>query len=214
MGAGRSELLLHLFCGWGNIQSGQVHLMQRPYQPKSAYQSIHDGMAMVSEDRKGLGLILEQSIGFNLSLSHLKHFVHKGLIKAHLESKANQSFFERLKVKAPHLGSAVSGLSGGNQQKVVLGKALMTEPEVIFLDEPTRGIDVGAKIEVYQLINQLTQAGKAVIMVSSELPELLGMSDRILMLCEGRQTGIFDRQNATQEKLMTAAMETQQPLTI
>src|SRR5205814_6566640 len=111
-----------------------------------------------------------------------------------------------LRVKAPGLEAPVGKLSGGNQQKVVLGKALMTDPRVIFLDEPTRGIDVGAKLEIYQIINRLTDAGKAVVLVSSELPELIGMSDRILILQEGRVSGQFSRAEATQEKLLAAAM--------
>src|SRR4029453_12382907 len=114
--------------------------------------------------------------------------------------------YRSMRVKAPGLEAAVGKLSGGNQQKVVLGKALMTEPSVVFLDEPTRGIDVGAKLEIYELINQLTDLGKAVVLVSSELPELIGMSDRILMLHEGRVTGEFDAREVTQEALMQAAL--------
>ena len=120
--------------------------------------------------------------------------------------KRSREFFESLHVKATGLDAVVGRLSGGNQQKVVLGKALMTGPKVVLLDEPTRGIDVGAKIEIYELINQLTAEGKAVILVSSELPELIGMSDRILMLHEGRIGGEFSRSEATQERLMEAAM--------
>jgi len=207
MGAGRSELLLHLFCGRGTRCSGQILFRGLDFVPESAFTSIRQGIVMVSEDRKGSGLILDQNIGFNLSLSHLQHFVRHGMIQTHSEAASNHHYFNRLSIKAQDLNSSVRGLSGGNQQKVVLGKALMTEPELILLDEPTRGIDVGAKVEVYELINQLTAAGKAVILVSSELPELLGMSDRILMLCEGKQSAIFDRKEATQENLLTAAMQ-------
>lgn len=207
MGAGRSELLYHLFCGWGQRLEGQVTYKNEALSIQSSYESIRRGLIMVSEDRKGLGLILDKTIGFNLSLSHLQNFVKTGLIQVHDEMRSNQTYFEQLKIKAPNTASIVRGLSGGNQQKVVLGKALMTEPDLIFLDEPTRGIDVGAKVEVYELINQLTSKGKAVILVSSELPELLGMSDRIIMLSEGRQSGHFNRNEATQEKLLTAAMQ-------
>ena len=122
------------------------------------------------------------------------------------ERRRNESFFAALRVKAPGLEAVGGKLSGGNQQKVVLGKVLMTEPRVVLLDEPTRGIDVGAKLEIYELVNQLTAQGKAVILVSSELPELIGMSDRILMLHEGRVGGEFMRAEATQERLMEAAM--------
>ena len=138
---------------------------------------------LVSEDRKGLGLHLAQSIGFNLSLSSLKVLGLPFIDRAQ-EVDRNGKIFAELRVKAPGLETGVGTLSGGNQQKVVIGKALLTEPDIIFLDEPTRGIDVGAKLEVYKLINRLTAAGKAVVLVSSEMPELIGMSDRILMLAE------------------------------
>jgi D-xylose transport system ATP-binding protein len=129
-----------------------------------------------------------------------------GFIDRNREFTRNKTFFDAMRIKAPDQETVVGTLSGGNQQKVVLGKALMTEPRVIFLDEPTRGIDVGAKIEVYELINQLTAQGKAVVLVSSELPELMGMSDRIVMLHEGRVGGTFTRAEATQESLLSAAM--------
>ncbi|MGH7938831.1 MAG: ATP-binding cassette domain-containing protein, partial [Bryobacteraceae bacterium] len=131
---------------------------------------------------------------------------NKGIVDRGRESQRNAQFFQSLRVKAPTLEAITGKLSGGNQQKVVLGKALMTEPQVIFLDEPTRGIDVGAKLEIYEIINRLTEAGKAVVLVSSELPELLGMSDRIVILHEGRLAGEFARAEATQEKLLAAAM--------
>jgi D-xylose transport system ATP-binding protein len=161
---------------------------------------------LVSEDRRRYGLVLPESIGFNLSLSSLRNMVRGGLLDAGREFQKNDHIFRSLRVKAPGLEATVGKLSGGNQQKVVLGKALMTEPGVIFLDEPTRGIDVGAKHEIYGLIRQLTDAGKAVVLVSSELPELIGLSDRILMLHEGRIGGEFTRAEATQERLLAAAM--------
>ncbi|MEI6337505.1 MAG: ATP-binding cassette domain-containing protein, partial [Verrucomicrobiota bacterium] len=129
-----------------------------------------------------------------------------GLIDFGAETRRNREYFDSLQVKAPGLETAVGTLSGGNQQKIVLAKALMTSPKVIFLDEPTRGIDVGAKLEVYELINRLTDAGQAVVLVSSELPELMGMSDRIVMLAEGRVGGTFTRDQATRENLLAAAM--------
>jgi D-xylose transport system ATP-binding protein len=161
---------------------------------------------LVSEDRKRYGLILDQPIGFNLSLSSLFRLVKAFLLDEPAEVKRNKEMFDSLRVKAPSLLTGVGTLSGGNQQKVVLGKALLIEPKVIFLDEPTRGIDVGAKLEVYELINRMTAAGKAVVLVSSELPELMGMSDRIIMLHEGSIGGEFTRAEATQEKLLAAAM--------
>jgi len=206
MGAGRSELLLHLFGAWGVRQSGEVTLAGRPYPHPHPEQSILRGLVMVTDDRKRYGLHLEQPIGFNLSLSSLGRFSHAGFVNEAAEEPLNRRFFETLRVKAPGLEVPVEGLSGGNQQKVVLGKALMTEPRVVFLDEPTRGIDVGAKLEVYHLINRLTAEGRAVVLVSSELPELMGMSDRIVMLHEGRIGGTFEAGQFSQESLLAAAM--------
>ncbi len=206
MGAGRTELLMHLFGAWGERRSGTVHLSGKPLPVGSPAEILKRGLALVSEDRRRYGLILDASIHFNLSLSSLPQLTRGGLIDANREFQENGRIFQSLRVKAPNLDVPAGKLSGGNQQKVVLGKALLTEPQVIFLDEPTRGIDVGAKIEIYEIINQLTAAGKAVILVSSELPELIGMSDRIVMLHAGRVTGEFPRSQATQENLLAAAM--------
>ncbi len=207
MGAGRTELLMHLFGAWGHRVSGEVILRNQDYPHPSPRESITRGLVLASEDRRRYGLVLGQSIGFNLSLSSLRRFVSAGgRIDQPVEFRRNQEFFDSLRIKAPGQHAGAGGLSGGNQQKVVLGKALMTEPSVVLLDEPTRGIDVGAKLEVYELINQLTASGKAVILVSSELPELMGMSDRIIMLADGRIGGEFDRGEFTQEKLLAAAM--------
>jgi len=211
MGAGRTELLMHLFGAWGQRTAGRVELSGKELPPLPPAQILRRGLALVSEDRRRYGLILDESIGFNLSLSALRQLVRHGLIDRRREHRANDSLFRSLRVKAPGLRARVGKLSGGNQQKVVLGKALMTAPQVIFLDEPTRGIDVGAKLEIYELINQLTAAGKAVVLVSSELPELIGMSDRILMLHAGRITGAFTRAEATQERLLEAALGVRPP---
>ena len=210
MGAGRTELLMHLFGAWGRRVSGAVTLQGRTLPPGPPSRMIEEGIVLASEDRRRYGLVLEHDVGFNLSLSSLGQFSRGGFLNRAGETKRNREFFDSLRVKATGLEAMVGKLSGGNQQKVVLGKALMTEPKVILLDEPTRGIDVGAKLEIYEIINQLTAAGKAVILVSSELPELIGMSDRILMLHEGRMGGEFSRTEATQEKLMAAAMGQQQ----
>ena len=207
MGSGRTELLMHLFGAWGHRMFGSVALAGKPLRAKTPAGVLSKGMALVSEERRRFGLVMEQSIGFNMSLSSLRKMSAFGLLSAAREHERNFAFFRRFRVKAPGLGSRVSKLSGGNQQKVVLAKVLMTDPSVILLDEPTRGIDVGAKTEIYGLINDLTAAGKAVILVSSELPELLGMSDRILMLHEGRISGEFGP-GATQEELLAAAMGT------
>jgi D-xylose transport system ATP-binding protein len=210
MGAGRTELLMHLFGVWGERESGTVRLDGRELQGCKPDEIIRRGMVLVSEDRRRYGLILDKTIGFNLSLSSLRNLTSLHLIDQGIEFKRNNHLFRSLRVKAPTMEALVSKLSGGNQQKVVVGKALMTEPLVIFLDEPTRGIDVGAKLEIYEIINQLTDTGKGVVLVSSELPELMGMSDRILMLHEGRIGGEFSRAEATPEKLLAAAMGQEQ----
>ncbi len=212
MGAGRTELLMHIFGAAGQRKSGSIFLQEEELKNHNPAQSIKKGLVLVSEDRKIYGLVLEQSIGFNMSLSSLEQFSFRGFINQDQEFQKNQEYFQFLQVKAPGLDSFVETLSGGNQQKVVLGKALMTNPKVVFLDEPTRGIDVGAKLEVYHLMNRLTSEGYAVVLVSSELPELMGMSDRIIMLSEGRIGGTFTQAEATQEKLIAAAMEQKEPI--
>jgi D-xylose transport system ATP-binding protein len=206
MGAGRTELLMHLFGALGVRRTGNVTLAGAPLADPP-FRAVERGLVLVSEDRKRYGLVLDATIGFNMSLSSLGAVSGiGGLIRAHDEVVRSQKMFQSLRVKANSLEAIVGGLSGGNQQKVVLGKALLTQPSVVFLDEPTRGIDVGAKVEVYELINKLTAEGQAVVLVSSELPELMGMSDRIAMLHEGTIGGTFTRAEATAEKLMAAAL--------
>jgi D-xylose transport system ATP-binding protein len=206
MGAGRTELLLHLFGAWGARLAGHVQLAQKELDSPSPHRALSAGLALVSEDRKRYGLFLESPIGFNLSLSSLSRLQRHGLLDQGAEVELSQGLFSSLRVKAPGLETPVRTLSGGNQQKVVIGKALMTQPKVLLLDEPMRGIDVGAKLEVYEVINRLCEEGKAIVLVSSELPELLGMSDRIVMLAEGRIGGTFSRAEATQERLLAAAL--------
>jgi D-xylose transport system ATP-binding protein len=206
MGAGRTELLMHLCGAWGSRRRGRVELNGLELPPAPPAEVFRRGLALVSEDRRRFGLVLDQTIGFNLSLSSLHRLTRFGFIETGNEFEENDRAFRALRIKAASLEAIAGRLSGGNQQKIVLGKALMTSPNVVLLDEPTRGIDVGAKLEIYEIINQLTDAGKAVILVSSELPELLGMSDRIIMLHEGRIGGDFTCAEATQERLMQAAM--------
>ncbi|MBL9202004.1 MAG: sugar ABC transporter ATP-binding protein, partial [Opitutaceae bacterium] len=166
MGAGRTELLMHVFGAWGHRVAGEVKLLSQPHDAPSPRDSIARGLVLATEDRKRHGLVLGQDIGFNLSLSSLRRFTRApGRIHRPAEQVSNQRHFDALRIKAPGQSARVGGLSGGNQQKVVLGKALMTEPHVVMLDEPTRGIDVGAKVEVYELINRLTAEGKAVLLV-------------------------------------------------
>ena len=206
MGAGRTELLMHLFGAWGERVTGRVELAGKELPCLSPAETLRRGLALVSEDRRRYGLILDHSIGFNLSLSSLRELTRGGLIDARREDRRNEQSFRSLHIRATGLEAVAGKLSGGNQQKVVLGKALQTDPQVIFLDEPTRGIDVGAKFEIYELIRELTAQGRAVVLVSSELPELIGMSDRILMLHEGRFGGMFSRAEATPTELLAAAL--------
>ena len=207
MGAGRTELLMHLFGAWGHRTAGEVSLGDGPLRNPTPREAIARGLVLASEDRRRYGLVLEQSIGFNLSLSDLRRLTRpSGRLDHAAEFSRNQRLFDAMRIKAPGQSTVAGTLSGGNQQKVVLGKALMTEPSVVLLDEPTRGIDVGAKLEVYHLINELTAAGKGVVLVSSEMPELMGMSDRILMLAEGAIGGEFARADFSQERLLAAAM--------
>ena len=164
-------------------------------------------MALVPDDRKEQGLVIEMTVRENMSLPSLKRDARSGFLNRGREKEVGDRMIERLRVKTPGPEQVVRYLSGGNQQKVVLGKWLAMEPQVLLMDEPTRGIDVGAKYEIYQLMNDLAAAGKAIIMISSELPEILGMSDRILVMHEGRITGeITDVENATQEQIMHLAV--------
>jgi D-xylose transport system ATP-binding protein len=207
MGAGRTSLLMHLFGAWGIRCSGELYLQSKQVDAASKPNDlIKRGLVLVSEDRRKYGLVIDQAIGFNLSLSSLSYFVTLGAIDLIKEYEVNQNILNSLHIKAVDLTNQVRELSGGNQQKVVIGKALMTEPHVILFDEPTRGIDVRAKLEVYELINRLTDQGKAVIIVSSELPELMGISDRIMMMHAGTLNGEYLRGDFCQEKLLAAAI--------
>jgi D-xylose transport system ATP-binding protein len=208
MGAGRSELLLHLMGLWGQRRRGTVAVAGVQLPPGDVRAAMRAGLAIVTEDRKRLGLIPDAGVAFNLTLSSLQEIARRGLVDGAAEATTAGAMAAELQVKASTLESPVGHLSGGNQQKVVIGKALLTRPRVLLLDEPTRGIDVGARQEVYGLINRLTDQGQAIVLVSSELSELMGMSDRILMLHDGRIGGQFDRGAATQQALLSAAMGT------
>ena len=205
-GSGRTELLMHLFAAWGHRRGGSIHVDGRLVFAKTPRDAIAAGMVLVSEDRKRYGLFLDQSVRFNVSLSVIGRFAKHGFIDDALEAREVSAMVDLLRIKARDSGAPVRDLSGGNQQKVVLGKGLLAEPKVVLLDEPTRGIDVGAKLEVYALMNALTAAGKAVVLVSSELPELLGMSDRIVVLRAGAVSGSFRGPAATPENVLAAAV--------
>ncbi len=206
MGAGRTELLETLFGVHDRHRvRGTVHIAGREVRIRSPRHAIDSGLAFVTEDRKGQSLLLNLSIATNITLAALNQFLAGGFVRERQEKIAVQDSMGKLHVKAPNAEVAVGTLSGGNQQKVVIAKCLLTEPSVLMLDEPTRGIDVGAKAEIYALISALAQNGAGVLMVSSELPELLAMCDRVLVLCEGRLTAELSRAQATPENILEAA---------
>ena len=206
IGAGRTDIGLALF-GIAPATSGTIELNGRPRTIRSPQDAIAEGVAYVSEDRRQLGLSLPMSIAANISLPSLKRYLTRfGLVRAGAEKVTAEAFRRRLAIRTPSVDLPVAQLSGGNQQKVMLSKWLNTNPTLLILDEPTRGIDVGAKAEVHAMISELAREGIGIMMISSELPEVLAMSDRILVMREGRQMAIFDRANATEQAIMTAAM--------
>lgn len=210
MGSGRTELAKLLY-GVSPLHRGKIVLHGKTLHLRSAHDGLQAGIAYVSEDRKEDGLILGMSVAENMTLSALPRFSRYGYILPGKCRTAVEDFLAAFRIKTPSIQQPVGLLSGGNQQKVAISKALMTQPAVLILDEPTRGVDVGARKEIYDLISQLKQKGSAIILLSSDMPEILGMSDRILCLSQGRITGEFSRQNATQEALLAAAMPTANP---
>ena len=206
MGAGRTELLECLFGLHGGTTTGRIFVNGRPVEVASPSDAIAHGLALVPEDRKHDGLVLTMSVGENTSLASLEHTERFGLLSRRAEQEHVQPLVDRFHIKSPSLREHIVNLSGGNQQKVILAKWLATGPTILMLDEPTRGIDVRAKTEIYTLINELTAEGLAVVVVSSELPEVMMVSDRILVLCEGRAAMEFDRLDATEEAIMHAAL--------
>lgn len=205
MGAGRTELFTSLIGLFGGETRGEIVLEGKTVKIKSPQDAIRHGIAYVSEDRKRFGLVLDMDILQNTTLAALKKVMRRGVIDETQEIRETEYYYKKMKLKAPGLKAKVRQLSGGNQQKVVLAKWLMTEPKILFLDEPTRGIDVGAKYELYKLIIDLATEGVAVVLISSELTEVLGMADRILVMANGRIVGEFLRHEATQEKIMACA---------
>ena len=205
MGAGRTELVMTLFGEYGKIINGKILLNGQEIKPTNARQAIDAGLSLVPEDRKGMGLVLIQSILENISLPNLDQFSSFFRIDADAELKASMQQSKNLTIKTPSLEVAVETLSGGNQQKVVISKWLMSKPTVLILDDPTRGIDVGAKFEIYKLMNDLAEQGVAIIMISSDLEEVLGMSDRVMVMCSGHSTTTLPVAEATVEHVMTLA---------
>ncbi|MBR0041352.1 MAG: sugar ABC transporter ATP-binding protein [Oscillospiraceae bacterium] len=209
MGAGRTEMAMSIFGrSYGTEISGTVKIHGKEVKLHSPRQAIDAGLAYVTEDRKGSGLILSNPISINTTLANLKGVTKNGVIDHDKELAVAEEYRKKLNTKTPSVLQHVGNLSGGNQQKVLLAKWMYTDPDILILDEPTRGIDVGAKYEIYCIINDLVAEGKSVIMISSELPEVLGMSDRIYVLNEGRIVGEFDRKDATQEKIMASILAT------
>jgi ribose transport system ATP-binding protein len=208
MGAGRTELARAIF-GADPIDSGQLWLRGEKVAIRSPREAIAHGLGFLTEDRKRQGLVLCLDITENTCLASLDLFNTTGVMQPARELATATRLAADLRVKTPHLGQRVINLSGGNQQKVVLAKWLCREADVLIFDEPTRGIDVGAKVEIYQLINRLAAEGKAILMISSDLPEVLGMSDRILVMNRGRLAGEFTAAEATQEKLLHCALAAQ-----
>ena len=202
MGAGRTELVMSLFGVWGDKQSGELLIDGARVTIRSAHEAIEAGLALVSEDRKRYGLVLGMDIKQNATLASLEKLSRLGVIDANEEIRATDAYVGSLHIKTPSLEHKAGNLSGGNQQKVVIAKWLLTAPKVLFLDEPTRGIDVGAKVEIYNIMNDLVDQGMCVIMISSELPEVLGMSDRILVVHEGRIAANLQRDEASEERVM------------
>ena len=208
MGSGRTELVTTIFGEYGKHVTGEIFLEGRPIKIGSAREAVNYGIGLVPEDRKKMGLVLMQAIYKNISLPNIRKFSNALSIDKHKELNECRKYADSLNIKTPSLFAITESLSGGNQQKVVIAKWLMSTPKILILDDPTRGIDVGTKYEIYKLINKLTENGIAIIMISSELEEVLGMSDRIMIMCEGECTGILDRKDAKEERIMALATAT------
>lgn len=203
-GAGRTELAMSIFGkSYGSNISGELYLNGQKVDLKNPEQAIRHGLAYVTEDRKVNGLILDETIRFNTTLARLDKICSRNIIDTTAEKNAAEEMTVAMGTKTPSIEQKTGNLSGGNQQKALLGKWMFTEPDVLILDEPTRGIDVGAKYDIYCLINQMVENGKSVIMISSEMPELIGMCDRIYIMNEGELRGELDAKDATQEKIMS-----------
>ena len=208
IGAGRTELCKSVFGrAYGTKISGQLLIDGKEVYLNSVSEAIQAGLAYITEDRKGDGLVLSDSIKHNTTLARLDFVSERGVVDVDKEYQSADEYKKKLGVKAPSVEQVVGNLSGGNQQKVLIGKWMFAQPDIMMLDEPTRGIDVNAKYEIYCIINDLVAQGKSVLMVSSELPEILGMCDRTYVMCEGRIVGEFTREEATQEKIMDRIMQ-------
>jgi ribose transport system ATP-binding protein len=207
MGAGRTEVARAIF-GADTLDSGEIYIKGRKVDIKSPRDAVHSGIGYLSEDRKRYGLAVGLDVEANIALASFNQFTNPvGMVKVGETRKTAENYVSRLAIKTPSIQQRVRNLSGGNQQKVVIGKWLTADTDVLIFDEPTRGIDVGAKSEIYRLLNDLAAQGKSIIMISSELPEILRMSHRIVVMCEGRITGELTAAEATQEGIMRLATQ-------
>ena len=208
MGAGRTELAMSIFGkSYGTRITGQVFIQGSEVKLNTVQDAIDHRLAYVTEDRKGNGLILSKSIKLNTSLANMRAISRNGVIDGDKEFLVAEEYRDKLKTKCPTVEQNVGNLSGGNQQKVLLAKWMFAQPDILILDEPTRGIDVGAKYEIYCIINDLVAAGKSVVMISSELPEILGVADRIYVMNEGKIVGEIKGEEATQELIMSRILK-------
>ncbi len=208
MGSGRTELAMSLFGrAYGKKISGDMIKMGQKIDPKNVQQAIDHGLAYVTEDRKQAGLILIDDIKHNITLSNLKKISKNFVVNESHEKSISETYRGKLNIKSSNIHQKTGNLSGGNQQKVVLSKWIFTEPDVLILDEPTRGIDVGAKYEIYAIIQQMANEGKSIVVISSELPEILGICDRVYVMNEGKIVGEMDRKDASQENIMACILK-------
>jgi ribose transport system ATP-binding protein len=207
VGAGRTEVARGIF-GADKIDAGQIFLDGKPVTVRSPQDAIRQGVGLLTEDRKGQGLVLGMTVRENTTLANLKSLVKILFVDRRRERSVTEQYIRELQIKTPSVEQVTQNLSGGNQQKVVLAKWLFTQSRVLIFDEPTRGIDVGAKVEIYKLMNELARKGASILMISSELPEVLGMCDRVLVMHEGRLAGELARKDATQERIMQLATGT------
>jgi D-xylose transport system ATP-binding protein len=205
MGSGRTELVMTLFGEYAKVTQGKMKLNGQEIKISNGNDAMRKGISLVPEDRKRHGLVLMQSILKNISLPNLDRFASFMRINNDAELVESLKFAKNLAIKAPNLFIPAESLSGGNQQKVVIAKWLMSGPKILIMDDPTRGVDVGAKYEIYKLMNELAEQGISIIMISSDLQEVLGMSDRVMVMCHGRSNGTLDIADATQERIMTLA---------
>ena len=204
VGAGRSEMM-HCLFGLTKKYSGEITMNGKSIHYTKPQEAFNAGIALVPEDRKLDGLYLVQSVKFNTTIEVLKEFLHGVVYDSGREEEITEEYIQKMNTKTPSQDQVIRNLSGGNQQKVLIGRWLATKPEILILDEPTRGVDVGAKAEIYAIMNELVKQGMAIIMISSELPEILNMSDRIYVMAEGVTTGCLDHTEATQQKIMQLA---------